>query len=202
MNSGATAERVYEALKRQILTRGFRPGDRLDPAALAENLASSVTPVRDALHLLAGEGLVTTRAGSGFHLPALDEPGLSDLYSWSCEVVLVAIRAWPAKPAVAARPAGAAGEDEAASAARLFSDIACRSVNAEHLKAVISLNARLHAVRVAEPHVLDGIAAELDSMTAALSAEDGRTLRGLVSAYHRRRRRHAAELVRAVYRAL
>ncbi|MGK4455738.1 GntR family transcriptional regulator, partial [Klebsiella pneumoniae] len=58
MNSGPTAERVHEALKRRIMGREFRPGDRLDPAVLAAPLSSSVTPVRDALHLLTGEGLV------------------------------------------------------------------------------------------------------------------------------------------------
>ena len=95
MNSGATAERVHEALKARIMGREFRPGDRLDPAILAVPLASSVTPVRDALHLLTGEDLVETRTGDGFHVPALDEPALKDLYDWSAELVALAIHAWP-----------------------------------------------------------------------------------------------------------
>ena len=32
MNSGATAERVYDVLKRRIMDHAFKPGDRLDPA--------------------------------------------------------------------------------------------------------------------------------------------------------------------------
>lgn len=95
MNSGATAERVHEALKRRIMGREFRPGDRLDPAVLAAPLSSSVTPVRDALHLLTGEGLVETRTSGGFHIPALDEPALKDLYDWSAELLALAIRGWP-----------------------------------------------------------------------------------------------------------
>src|SRR5690606_19908960 len=95
MNSGATAERVHEVLKARIMGREFRPGDRLDPAVLAAPLSASVTPVRDALHLLTGEGLVETRTSGGFHVPALDEPALKDLYGWSAELLALAIRAWP-----------------------------------------------------------------------------------------------------------
>lgn len=201
MNSGATAERVYYALKQQVTGRAFRPGDRLDPAALAEKLSSSVTPVRDALHLLAGEGLVVTRAGEGFHLPSLHEPGLIDLYAWTSEVLLMAVRAWPNQSITAGAPAQATGATLADRTAALFANIAALSVNAEHALAVSALNARLHAVRLVEPHVTDGGAGELEEIEAALSGRDGRALRALLSAYHRRRRRRAAEIVRAAYRA-
>ena len=67
MNSGPTSERVYGALRERILANVFAPGARLDPAVLASELASSVTPVRDALHLLAGEQLVEVRPGDLIH---------------------------------------------------------------------------------------------------------------------------------------
>src|SRR3546814_14778609 len=87
----------------------LRPGDRLDPAVLAELLASSVTPVGDALHMLAGEGLVEARTSGGFHLPSIDEPGLEDLYAWAGEVAALAIRAWPrGKPPPVGRELGRA----------------------------------------------------------------------------------------------
>lgn len=201
MNSGATAERVYDALRQRIMSHAFRPGARLDPAALAETLSSSVTPVRDALHLLTGEGLVTTRTGDGFHLPAIDEPGLIDLYAWTAEVLGLALRAWP-KGETGDDPQERPGESEdiAARTAALFGQVACHSANVEHGQAISSLNARLHAVRTVEAHVLDGSSEELDAVEASLTAGDARELRGLVVAYHRRRRRHAAEIVRAVYR--
>lgn len=201
MNSGATAERVYDTLRQRIMTHGFRPGARLDPTVLAETLSSSVTPVRDALHLLTGEGLVTTRTGDGFHLPAIDEPGLIDLYAWTAEVLGIALRAWP-KGETGDGPRERPGESEdiAARTAALFCQIACRSANVEHGQAISSLNARLHAVRTVEPHVLDRSGEELDAIEASLTVGDARELRGLLVAYHRRRRRHAAEIVRAVYR--
>ena len=202
MNSGPTAERIHETLKRRIMGREFRPGDRLDPAVLAAPLSSSVTPVRDALHLLTGEGLVETRTSGGFHIPALDEPALEDLYDWSAELLGLAIRAWP-RGALA----GAMTDDESTDRSiadrtgNLFRAIARRSANGEHARAVDMLNGRLHAVRAVEPHVIDQTGDELDAWLLALAGGARDMLRRLNLSYHRRRRRAAADIVRAVYRA-
>lgn len=53
-----TFGRVYAAIKQQLLEGAFRPGERIEPAILSDELGASVTPVRDALHRLAGERLV------------------------------------------------------------------------------------------------------------------------------------------------
>ncbi|PKP92522.1 MAG: hypothetical protein CVT77_08675 [Alphaproteobacteria bacterium HGW-Alphaproteobacteria-16] len=202
MNSGATTERVQEALKARIMGRDFRPGDRLDPAVLAAPLASSVTPVRDALHVLTGEGLVETRTGGGFHVPALDEPGLKDLYAWSAELLALVLRAWP-RPHPAIVMARSAQDDRpiAERVAAAFLAIARRSPNSEHARAIDRLNARLHAARTVEPLVLDNVDEELAAVAAAAAAGERGLLRRLNTAYHRRRHRAAADIVRAVYRA-
>ncbi len=49
---------VYRTLKEQILARTFLPGHRLKVDELAEQLGVSRTPLKDALNLLASEGLV------------------------------------------------------------------------------------------------------------------------------------------------
>jgi len=49
---------VYRTLKEQILTRTFPPGHRLRVNELADQLGVSRTPLKDALNLLATEGLV------------------------------------------------------------------------------------------------------------------------------------------------
>uniref|UniRef100_UPI000A6AA556 GntR family transcriptional regulator n=1 Tax=Sphingomonas asaccharolytica TaxID=40681 RepID=UPI000A6AA556 len=95
MNPGATSERVFDALKHDILSGELPPGTKLEPAALADRLNSSVTPVRDALHRLAGALLVEMRASEGFYLPFVTEPGLRDLYAWNAELVRTLVRAWP-----------------------------------------------------------------------------------------------------------
>lgn len=202
MNSGVTAERVYEALKQRLMNHEFPPGHRLDPAALAEPLVASVTPVRDALHRLTGEGIVETRIGGGFHVPPLDEPALKDLYDWSAQVVALALRGW--RPAAAGTSPELEGADfgtSAGHAAAVFLAIGRRSRNGEHARAIGRLNARLNAVRTVEPHVLDGVADELGAMAAAFGRDERGTLGRLNAAYHRRRRRAAAAIVRAAYRA-
>lgn len=200
MNAGPTAERVYETLKRSILTRAHRPGERLDPAVLAEDLHASATPVREALDRLVGEDLVDSRTGSGFFLPSLDEPALEDLYDWSEELLSLALRGWTSEGA-GQLPTNESGDlSPAEKTAALFGAIGACSANAEHRRAIGRLNARLHAVRTVELHVLDGVGEEVDAFSQALSRSERAVLRRVSAAYHRRRRRAAAAIVRAIYR--
>jgi DNA-binding transcriptional regulator YhcF (GntR family) len=199
MNSGQTAQRVHETLKARILAREFRPGERLDPTHLASTLASSVTPVRDALHLLTGEGLVESRTGGGFHMPALDEPALRDRYEWASELLMLALRN---SSASCPRPdAQLSGGSIATRVSELFLLIAMGSRNGEHRRATDRLNARLHAVRLVEPMVLDRPEEELAELEEAFLTGAPERLRRLVQTYHRRRSRAAAGIVRALYRA-
>ncbi len=56
---------VHTALRQAILTSVLRPGERLNIAELAEQLRVSLTPVRNAVQLLAAEGLIDVRPRSG-----------------------------------------------------------------------------------------------------------------------------------------
>ncbi|MGY4398808.1 DNA-binding transcriptional MocR family regulator [Sphingomonas sp. UYAg733] len=202
MNSGATSERVYDALKRRICEREFRPGDRLDPSMLGDTLNSSVTPIRDALHKLTGEGLVEVRPSDGFHLPQIDVPGLQDLYRWTAEILALAIKSstQPIVGGVSSTRIGGVTIALADATAALFADIAQRSRNIEHRRAISSANDRLHAARVAETKILDGIADELANLREAVAAANRNDVRRQVAAYHRRRQQAAAEVVRILYR--
>jgi DNA-binding GntR family transcriptional regulator len=198
VNSGQTADRVYEALKQRVCNRGFRPGARLDPAHLSSELVSSVTPVRDALNRLTGERLVETRASDGFHLPQIDAPMLQDLYDWSIETLALAMRRWPERIEVREHPPGASS---AARARALFGEIGRLSANAEHGAAIASVSDRLNAARICEPLVFDDCPDELARIATALAADRRSELRTALATYHRRRRRIAADIVRALYRA-
>ena len=200
MNSGQTAERVLETLKARILSREFRPGERLDPAHLASTLAASVTPVRDALHLLTGEGLVESRTGGGFHLPSLDEPALRDRYEWAAQLLTLALRSSGDRAKLPASVDLASGSI-AHRTGDLFLLIAVASRNGEHWRAVERLNARLHAVRLVEAKVLAGADEELTVLEEAMFSGTRDRMRVLVQTYHRKRTRAAAEIVRALYRS-
>lgn len=202
MNAGATSERVYDALKAQILSRAFRPGDRLDPAVLSEPLNASVTPVRDALNTMKGEGLVEARASEGFYLPQVDAPALRDLYRWNEEILRLAIRAWPSSAAYdSSAPAPALADKPPPDAtAVLFGAIGRRSPNFEHRRAIASANDRLQAVRWAEAKVLAKTLEELKDIERSIGNDAPADLRRLLSLYHRRRLRAADEIVRTLYR--
>ena len=55
MSPGPTFDRVYFALKEQLTSGRHPPGAHLEPSVLGDELCSSITPIRDALHRLVGE---------------------------------------------------------------------------------------------------------------------------------------------------
>jgi DNA-binding GntR family transcriptional regulator len=56
----STSQRVYHELKRQIMWGQIQPGTLLSEAELATHFGVSRTPVREALTVLASDGLITT----------------------------------------------------------------------------------------------------------------------------------------------
>ncbi len=198
MNSGATAERVYDALKAQIQSGTILPGDKLDPASFAEQLNSSVTPVRDALHRLAGERLVETRISEGFHLPIVTEPALRDLYEWNAQLIRLIAQAW--RRGTHEQHADALPADIGRATRTFFDLFPARSDNAEHASQVEIASDLLAAPRVAETRVLHGLEAEIRAMAVSFDADGTGPLLKLVSAYHRRRLQATPDIVRALYR--
>lgn len=200
MNSGVTSERVYAALKQQILSGAMRPGAKLEPVGIAQDLMSSVTPVRDALHRLIGEQLVESHSGEGFRLPHITEPNLEDLYAWNGEILLLALRSGD-------RPAAALPERDredrlaiAYETAALFAHIASGSRNGEHRPAVEAAGDRLQLARRVEIRLFDDLRAELDTIRDAVEGGAIIELRRLLARYHRRRQRATAMIVRSIYR--
>lgn len=196
MNAAPVFDRVYAALKQQLRIGAMPPAARLDPAILAESLAASVTPVRDALHRLAGEQMVQT-TNDGFQAPTLSDLDLRDLYDWNYQLLLLALRTslrthadFLARPPADAHPAETAEQ--------LFGAIANAAPNFEMRRAIAALGDRLHAIRRAEALVLPNLAEELADLLAA----DLRTLRTQLGRYHRRRIVAASEILRALYRTI
>ncbi|WP_066793591.1 GntR family transcriptional regulator [Sphingomonas soli] len=194
MNAAPVFERVYAGLKAMLHEGQAVPGTRLDPAPLAAQLTASITPVRDALHRLAGERLVATTS-DGFHVPMLSEPDLRDLYAWNHQLLLLALRS-STRSRAGFLPPPPPEAHSADIAEALFAAIAAAANNREQLIAIERLNDRLHAVRRAELAVLVQVGQELADMFEA----DLRTLRGLLGRYHRRRIAAVPDIVRQVYR--
>jgi DNA-binding GntR family transcriptional regulator len=199
MNSGATSERVYDAVKQRLLKGEYQPGERIEVAALAYALDSSNTPVRDALHLLVGERLVETRAGDGFHVPHLDVAQLTDLYQWNTHLLLQALRIVARNEAEDVRDQAFESDDPAELTGSIFARIAQRPTNAEYVREVGSINDRLHAVRIAESDVIRDWREEVAQIANELDRNCMPALRRMIVSYHRRRERLATEILRALH---
>ncbi|WHS98218.1 MAG: HTH-type transcriptional repressor RspR [Pantoea stewartii] len=87
----ALAERVYQALKNDIFEFRLMPGDRFSESEIAERMAVSRTPVRQALFWLEREGYVDVWFRSGWQVKAFDFAYFEELYDLrtvlECEAV-------------------------------------------------------------------------------------------------------------------
>ena len=78
--STAASERVAAVLREQILGGELGPGTRIRQEEVAERLGSSRLPVREALLVLAAEGLITVEPNKGARVPDLDMDEVETLY--------------------------------------------------------------------------------------------------------------------------
>ncbi len=70
----------YEQIYRRIIEGAYRPGERLIEQRIAEELAVSRTPVREALVRLEGAGLVVNARHKGAMVRSLTREDIVDLY--------------------------------------------------------------------------------------------------------------------------
>ena len=150
MSPGPTFDRVYRELKERLMTARFAPGEHLEPVALGETLNASATPVRDALHRLAGERLVEAPLHEGFRAPAPTEPELRDLFEWGAKLLELALRRSPggSLERLAASPGlHAPGPN---SASELLLAIVGKTGSEEHVTALAGVLDRLAAVQSLE----------------------------------------------------
>jgi hypothetical protein len=195
MSQPGTFDRVYAALKQRLQDGTFRPGQRLEPAILSDELNSSVTPVRDALHRLTGERLVDAPRQEGFRMPLLSEMSLRHLYAWHLDLLLIAVG-----HRKAARDSLTNAQRDAPSDTRvnaLFASLAAD--NPEHAAVLGNLTERLAPYQRAEERFLDAVDLEIEGIFAALRSEDLRQLRKSLVRYHRRRQRVIPELLASLH---
>ncbi len=74
------ARRAYDELRVRLARGDLPPGTRLVNRALAEELGTSFTPVREAINQLASEGLVEYVRGGGAYVRTLSRVELAQLY--------------------------------------------------------------------------------------------------------------------------
>ena len=72
------SEQIIDAIRNAIVEGRFRPGDKIPEAALAEQLAVSRTPVREAFKLLEQQGLIEIRSKHGTYVASMNRAEAED----------------------------------------------------------------------------------------------------------------------------
>lgn len=76
----ALYEQVAEQLRQRIFRRELSPGSWIDELKIADEYGISRTPLREALKVLAAEGLVTMKVRRGAYVTEVSETDLADVY--------------------------------------------------------------------------------------------------------------------------
>ena len=77
----ALYQEVAERLRERIFSHELPPGTWVDEQALAEQYGISRTPLREALKVLASEGLVTLKPRRGCYVTEISERDLDEVFS-------------------------------------------------------------------------------------------------------------------------
>jgi DNA-binding GntR family transcriptional regulator len=132
-------ERIRTAIEAEILSGTRPPGSPIDEKALAASFSASRTPVREALMLLAAQGLVHIAPRSGIYVRRPSAAELAALLEALCEI-----------ESTLARLAARRVTPERASALRQALESASRCAAAHDTKGYAAANAALHE------HIFEG----------------------------------------------
>lgn len=78
--SRALYQEVADVLRQRIFSHELAPGNWIDELKLAEEMGISRTPLREALKVLAAEGLVTMKVRRGAYVTEVSERDLREVY--------------------------------------------------------------------------------------------------------------------------
>lgn len=144
---------TYQRLKEELMSGTYPAGAKLEALRLAEEYGVSMTPVRDSLNQLTGEGLVEFSPGDGFRVPRLTDQGLRDMLDVNHLLMVHALGASGTSGAVPRQPS-AETHDYAARLAAVFESIASASGNRFLIRCVEQIGEKLGPARRIEPAVI------------------------------------------------
>jgi DNA-binding GntR family transcriptional regulator len=85
-------DQVYAIIWDQIVSHRLRPGDKISDLRLSEELGVSRTPIREALHRLAQDGIVRTQSRRGFFVTSFSSQDVSEVYDIRAALEVLAVR--------------------------------------------------------------------------------------------------------------
>ena len=198
MSPAPVLERVYLEMKTRLREGRYPMGSRLEATRIADELHASMTPVRDVLNRLAGEGLVQAYPGDGFSVPTLDEATIREILEWNSHILLHVLRSNSPPGQITNRLSHPMNTAERT--ADLFHRIATWHENREFGAAIASNNDRLAPLRAKEDSIFSDIAHEVTILEDAFNLNDVKRMASLVRSYHRRRTRMASRYIQMLKR--
>lgn len=185
---------LQERIRQALRSGHYLPGDRIDPATLADEFDTSVMPVRLALERLVGEGILEHRDRGGAYLPLPVEIELRDTYDWMQRLLLMAcdVDIVGGVPGGIQQPEPASNDDDLAEATwQLFDAIADATVHMRLSKAVRRTNDQLAPIRKAKRGLVDDDIEELAALQRHWRTRDLPRLCTALRDYHERRKQLA-----------
>lgn len=131
-------EQIYDELWSRIAAGEVVSGERLGDTEWAEKLSVSRTPVREAMRLLARDGVLLTLDNGGYQVRAVDPEGLLELYK--CRTVLAGL---------AVREATLRATPALIAKLRAISQETARSVERRDAAATLESNSKFYAAIIA-----------------------------------------------------
>ena len=186
---------VYTQVRRALRSGRFVPGQRIDPAAIAEEFRTSATPVRFALYRLVGEGLIVDHARSGLHVPLFTEVALRDQYDWMRRLLLMACGIDAAASHATIPMAVPSDENTACLTWQLFDAIGRTADHRPLHQAVERTNDQLAPIRLAGREPVAHASEELAALIRHWQNGDAPSLAAGLDAYHERRIRLVPRIV-------
>jgi len=194
MSPAHVLEPTYDALRRRLVMGAWPAGQRLEAGRLATDLGVSITPVRDSLNRLAGERLIVSQPGEGFHVPVFNEANLRGLLDWHHAIVMLALRRERGSRADGFRPAVG---DLPERSAHLFAILVARAKDEELDWAIENAAARLGRFRHHEAKVLVDADKDVSEIERLMEMKDVSRLREAIDYHHDRRRSAVDQLIAA-----
>ncbi len=195
MSPAHVLEPTYRRLKRALTEGNWRGGTRLEAQKLADEFGVSMTPVRDSLNQLVGEGLVNLTPGEGFRVAVITEQGLRDMLSVNAALLESAIRSDWNLPNI-----GSQEDCDPSYAGRLaaaFASLANGSANRFLADLIDRINDQLHFVRSYEADVVPRAGEILRQIEASLRKTSDERQR-VIRYYHDRCRAVVTELMKCL----
>ncbi|GGK03190.1 GntR family transcriptional regulator [Luteimonas terricola] len=181
---------LHKQVRRALQSGHYAPGQRIDPATLADQYHTSPTPVRFALYRLVGEGMLEDHARGGLHVPLPTEFAMRDLYEWMQRLLImscdIGISPMAARKVVKLN-FSSADDDLVKLTWQLFNAIAAATAHRSLHRAVRQANDRLAPIRRAKTGLLEHNFEELAELNHLWQQRDMPALKSALRDYHERR---------------